>query len=187
MADRTSDRFLVTQALIAWVRLVLDLRKEQVLDSPFPATRPNMAYCIIERIVSRSVSEPWAETSVNEDDPTQIDVLGVVMKQDLFQIRCYGEDTTDWPERLERSRNNARQDVLTIFEEHGCSVYATDVLDTRDIVRDRAKWELGSILEVRVSYFSVDSAASSAGPIVAEVDVANNPDPLYDVTVEGGS
>jgi hypothetical protein len=179
LADTTSDQFLVTQALRAWAMLVLGLKKELVLTDPFDGTRPPNAYIIIDRITSRSVSERWAEPVVAE---TTVSVKGVVMKQDLFQMRFFGDDSGPWPEKLERSR--ARPDVIALFDQKGVSVFSTDVLNTRNLVRDGAKWELGSILEIGVSYFSVDSEAASPEELLQEAVVANQPAPLYTVTVE---
>lgn len=179
MADTTSDQFLVTQALRAWAMLVLGLKKELVLDAPVKnGTRPPNAYIIVDQLSSRSVSEPWAEPVVGE---TTVSVKGVVMKQDLFQMRFFGDDSNPWAERLERSR--ARPDVIALFDQKGVSVFSTDVLNTRNLVRDGAAWELGRILEIGVSYFSVDTEAGSPEELLQEAVVANQPAPLYTVTV----
>jgi hypothetical protein len=182
MADTTSDVFHVVQTLRKWAILVLGVRQGVVLSGPFQGVRPNTAYIEIEPITSVRASEPWAEIGVDDDgNPTK---RFCILKRDTFQMKFFGADSLEWPERLERSR--PRPDVCQLFSDSGCNVYASDILRNRDIVRDNVRWELGAMLEVHVSYISIDESVTYTGTPLLEVDVANNPAPLYDVVIEVG-
>jgi hypothetical protein len=172
MADTTSDRYLAIAICRSWAKLVITgLTDALCLREPFAGPRPETSYVGVEWVSSAGASLPYLQHTTVSDVPNYKPSHPKIA---VLQIHAYGENASPWVDIMDRSR--ARHDVQALLQAAGFGVVRSTPITVGDIVRDGVRYEQGAVLEVALSYTSVDTSAVVGTPLEV-VTVAATFDP----------